>query len=168
MTFPNNSVITASGWNKQNIYLSIYQLSPQPLTLWILDQITKPNKCCLCCSTDRHHIVLCLFSIFLNLVPSAPRQIVRAVNKTSTSILITLYEVPFGQKNGHILSYNVTYTLVNQNVTTTKQIEAPTLQVNLTGLRANTNYSITVVTSTIKGHGPASPAIYVSTQKEGE
>ena len=24
MTFPNNSVIPASGWNKQNIYLSIY------------------------------------------------------------------------------------------------------------------------------------------------
>ena len=40
-------------------------------------------------------------SIFLNLVPSAPAQIVRAVNKTSTSILITWYEVPFGQKNGH-------------------------------------------------------------------
>ena len=25
MTFPNNSVIAASGWTKQNIYLSIYQ-----------------------------------------------------------------------------------------------------------------------------------------------
>ena len=25
MTFPNNSVIAASGWNKQNIYLSMYQ-----------------------------------------------------------------------------------------------------------------------------------------------
>ena len=24
MTFPNNSVIAASGWNKQNIYLSIH------------------------------------------------------------------------------------------------------------------------------------------------
>ena len=72
-------------------------------------------------------------SIFLNLVPSAPAQIVRAVNKTSTSILITWYEVPFGQKNGHIINYNVTYTMVNQNVTTTKQIEAPTLQVNLAG-----------------------------------
>ena len=151
-----------------SLFASPSQLSPQPLTLWILDQITKPNKCCSCCSTDRHHIVLCLFSIFRNLVPSAPPQIVRAVNKTSTSILITWYEVPFGQKNGHILSYNVTYTMVNQNVTTTKQIEAPTLQVNLTGLRANTNYSITVMASTIKGHGPASPAIYVNTQMEGE
>ena len=57
--------------------------------------------------------------------------------------------------------------MVNQNVTTTKQIEAPTLQVNLTGLRANTNYSITVMASTIKGNGPASPAIYVNTQMEG-
>ena len=151
-----------------SFFASPSQLSPQPLTLWILDQITKPNKCCSCCSTDRHHIVLCLFSIFRNLVPSAPPQIVRAVNKTSTSILIRWCEVPFGQKNGHILSYNVTYTMVNQNVTTTKQIEAPTLQVNLTGLRANTNYSITVMASTIKGHGPASPAIYVHTQMEGE
>ena len=26
MTFPNNSVIAASGWNKQNIYLSIQKL----------------------------------------------------------------------------------------------------------------------------------------------
>ena len=109
-----------------------------------------------------------LISILLNLVPSAPPQIVRAMNKTSTSILIMWYEVPFGQKNGYILSYNVTYTMMNQNVTTTKQIEPPTLQVNLTELRANTNYSITVMASTIKGHGPASPAIYVSTQKEGE
>ena len=58
--------------------------------------------------------------------------------------------------------------MVNQNVTTTKQIEAPTLQVNVTGLRADTNYSITVMASTIKGHGPASPAIYVHTQMEGE
>ena len=78
------------------------------------------------------------------------------------------YEVPFGQKNGYILSYNVTYTMMNQNVKTTKQIEPPTLPVNLTELRANTNYSITVMASTIKGHGPASPAIYISTQKEGE
>ena len=109
-----------------------------------------------------------LISILLNLVPSAPPQIVRAMNKTSTSILIMWYEVPFGQKNGYILSYNVTYTMMNQNVTTTKQIEPPTLQVNLTELRANTNYSITVMASTIKGHGPASPAIYVSTQKEGD
>ena len=29
MTFPNNSVIAASGWNKQNIYLSInYETNP--------------------------------------------------------------------------------------------------------------------------------------------
>ena len=58
--------------------------------------------------------------------------------------------------------------MMNQNITAAKEIQVPTLQVNLTGLRANTNLSITVMASTIKGHGPASPAIYVNTQKEGE
>ena len=104
----------------------------------------------------------------LDLVPTAAPQNVRAVNKTSSRILIMWCEVPSDQKNGHILSYSVTYTTMNQNVTTTKQIEAPTLQMNLTGLRANTNYSITVKASTIKGYGPASALIYVNTQKKGE
>lgn len=58
--------------------------------------------------------------------------------------------------------------MMNQNITAAKQIQVQTLHMNLTGLRANTNYSITVMAFTIKGHAPASPASYVNTQKEGE
>ena len=54
--------------------------------------------------------------------------------------------------------------MINQNVTATKQVEAPALELKLTGLKAKTNYSITVMASTIKGHGPTSPAIYVVTE----
>ena len=55
--------------------------------------------------------------------------------------------------------------MMNQNVTATKQVEAPALELKLTGLKAKTNYSITVMASTIKGHGPTSPAIYVVTEE---
>ena len=98
------------------------------------------------------------------LVPGAPPQNVQAANKTSSSILVTWYQVPTNQQNGDILSYHVTYTMMNQNVTVTKQAEAPALKLKLTGLKAKTNYSITVMASTIEGHGPISPAIYVVTE----
>ena len=99
------------------------------------------------------------------LVPGAPPQNVQAVNKTSSSILVTWYQVPTNQQNGDILSYHVIYTMMNQNVTATKQVEAPALELKLTGLKAKTNYSITVMASTIKGHGPTSPAINVVTEE---
>ena len=102
------------------------------------------------------------------LVPSAPPQEVRAINKTTNSILITWYEVPVNQQNGRILSYNVTYTMIKQKITETKQVEVPKIYLNLTGVQANTNYSITVMASTIKGHGPASQAVYVITGQHGK
>ena len=78
--------------------------------------------------------------------------------------MVTWYKVPTNQQNGDILSYHVIYAMMNENVTATKQVEAPALKLKLTGLKAETNYSITVMASTIKGHGPTSPAIYVVTE----
>ena len=100
-------------------------------------------------------------------MPSAPPQKVQAANKTTNSILITWCEVPANEQNGNILSYNVTYTMIKQNITETIKVEATKFSLNLTGLQANTNYSITVMASTIKGHGPASQAIYVIAEQDG-
>ena len=41
MTFPNNSVIAASGWNKQNIYLSIYHLTYAKLLAIVMHENMK-------------------------------------------------------------------------------------------------------------------------------
>ena len=100
------------------------------------------------------------------LVPHGHPQNVTAVNKTSTSILITWDEVPRGERKGHIEKYKVNYTSARNNVTKSKEVRAQSLEI--VNLQANTNYTITVSASTVKGYGPASQPIVVATDQDSK
>ncbi|XP_078366482.1 neogenin-like isoform X2 [Oculina patagonica] len=96
--------------------------------------------------------------------PSAPPQIVRAVNKTINSIGVTWDEVPESHRNGDILRYTVSYHLVIPgDYIKEKSFDVPTRFANLENLSSNTNYSITVLASNQHGNGPPSVPTFVTT-----
>ena len=71
--------------------------------------------------------------------------------------------VPPPDQNGIILSYTVTYQALPDGSPWTKVVNIPTTEAKLTGLNPNTNYSITVFASTVKGDGSVSTPIVVLT-----
>ena len=61
------------------------------------------------------------------------------------------------------MSYTVTYKALPNGSPQNKVVSAPTTEATLTGLEKNTNYSITVFASSVKGDGNISAPIYVMT-----
>ena len=102
------------------------------------------------------------------LEPSAPPANVKGNNSSSTSILVQWDEVPENDKNGIIKGYNITYKDWRTGVEKTQSVVAPTRQVDLTGLNKFTNYNISVLAFTVKGGGPPSSAITVSTEEDSK
>ena len=100
--------------------------------------------------------------------PDGAPQNLTAVNKTSTSILVTWDEVPNDRRHGPILKYEVDYTSTASYVTNSKEVQAPTQYLEIDGLEQNTNYTITVMASTSKGYGPASEPIFVDTDQDSK
>ncbi|XP_068728189.1 receptor-type tyrosine-protein phosphatase epsilon-like [Montipora capricornis] len=102
-------------------------------------------------------------------VPSAPPDGLKAVNTTSTSILVQWGDVPDSDKNGNITSYTVRYQAVTKRITNatvnTTTVEAPAMLANLTDLIINVKYNISVLASTVKGDGPYSSGIEVTTNQ---
>lgn len=111
-----------------------------------------------------------LYSLFLVFTsePSAPPLNVRGHNISSTSILVVWGEVPTAYRNGIITSYNITYYSQTENHSNSTRVDHPVRQVTLPGLKEFVNYSITVLASTVKGNGPKSDPIIVSTGEDGE
>ena len=109
-----------------------------------------------------------MLKLFLQYIldPDGAPQNLTAVNKTSTSILVTWDEVPNDRRHGPILKYEVDYTSTASYVTNSKEVQAPTQYLEIDGLEQNTNYTITVMASTSKGYGPASEPIHVTTDKD--
>ena len=74
------------------------------------------------------------------------------------------------QRNGIITKYTITYRSLtenhNGNVTVTGN--PPTLTGEITGLRKYVEYNITVFASTVKGEGPHSTAIVVTTDQDSK
>ena len=102
------------------------------------------------------------------LEPSAPPANVKGINSSSTSILVQWDELPENDRNGIIKGYNVTYKNLTSEVEKTQTVDAPTRQVNLTGLNEFTKYDITVSAFTVKGGGPPSSAITVTTDEDSK
>jgi len=98
-----------------------------------------------------------------NSEPHAPPNDVRGHSTSFTSIFVQWDTVPAADPNGAILSYTVTYKALPDGSPQTKVVSAPTTEVTLTGLKNNTNYSITVSASSVKGDGNISAPIYVMT-----
>lgn len=101
------------------------------------------------------------------LEPVAPPANVTLFNKTSTSILVTWDEVPYGKRKGQILQYKVIYKAENEN---SKSIEVnrSTHALKIINLKQNTKYNITVSAATVKGYGPSSEPISIFTGQDSE
>ena len=102
------------------------------------------------------------------LEPSTPPANVKGNNSSSTSILVQWDEVPEKDKNGIIKGYKITYKDWRSGVEKTQTVDAPTRQVDLTGLNEFTKYNISVVAFTVKGDGPQSSTITVSTDEDSK
>ena len=102
------------------------------------------------------------------LEPSAPPANVKGENSSSTSILVQWDEVPENDKNGIIKGYNITYKDWRTGVEKTQTVDAPTKQVELEGLNEFTKYNISVLAFTLKGDGPPSSTITVTTDEDSK
>ena len=103
-----------------------------------------------------------------SLEPSAPPANVKGDNSSSTSILVQWDEVPENDKNGIIKGYNITYKDWRTGVEKTHIVDAPTRQVELTGLNEFTKYNISVLAFTVKRGGPPSSTITVTTDEDSK
>ena len=92
----------------------------------------------------------------------------RGHNTSSTGIFVTWDGVPAADKNGIITSYNITYHSLTENHSNSTTVDYPYRQVTLMGLREFVNYSITVFASTMKGNGPESDPVIISTGEDSE
>ena len=112
------------------------------------------------------------YFIFINLPyflePSLPPANAKGDNSSSTSILVQWDEVPENDKNGIIKGYNVTYKDWRTGVEKTQTVNASASQVELTGLNKFTKYNISVLAFTVKGDGPLSSTITVSTDEDSK
>ena len=103
-----------------------------------------------------------------SLEPSAPPANVKGNNSSSTSILVQWDEVPENDKNGIIKGYNITYKDWRSGVEKTQTVDSPNREVELEGLKEFTKYNISVLAFTVKGDGPLSSTITVTTDEDSK
>ena len=89
-------------------------------------------------------------------------------DSSSTSILVTWNEVPADDRNGIITSYNITYKSQTENDNGNVQVNGSVLQTELTNLKEYVKYNITVLATTVKGDGPVSDPIVVTTDQDSK
>ena len=100
--------------------------------------------------------------------PTAAPENVTGHNSSSTSILVIWDDVPAADRNGIILTYTITYESLTENNNGNVTVNYPDNQRNLTGLREYVNYNIKMFASTVKGDGPASNHIIVTTDQDSK
>ena len=104
--------------------------------------------------------------IFNSVEPSASPEGVTGHNSSSTSILVQWNDVKQDEQNGNITGYKVMYKALPSGSDETETVNAPTKQLNISGLNEFTDYSIRVLAFTVKGDGPLSSAITVRTDED--
>ena len=101
-------------------------------------------------------------------VPEAPPQNVSGYNISKSEILVSWKPVPKDKVNGIVIAYNVTYSKIGGGPHSGCKIFNGSRSYGvIDGLLPFTVYSLNVSASTVKGQGPASPAITVKTEEEG-
>ena len=117
-------------------------------------------------------IIMCLkfmCGAILYTAPSAPPVNVTAVALSSTQISVWWIEIPFGERNGDIIHYEVQYLpldmfeggIANGTYTTV------TASVVLEGLEEYVTYSISVRAHNRAGAGPFSDPLILETLEDG-
>ena len=104
-------------------------------------------------------------------MPGAAPENLTGQYESSKSILVMWDEVPIDQQHGTILSYTVFYKKSNKGEEKSVKVSSPVppaRQVVLTELTEFTYYSIQVLAATIKGDGPRSDPIRVSTDEDSK
>ena len=100
--------------------------------------------------------------------PTAAPENVTGHNTSSTNISVSWGEVPAADRNGIILSYTVTYQSQTQNDSGSEKVFYPNRSLDLSGLKKFVKYNITVFATTVKGDGPTSGVIVVSTDQDSK
>ena len=100
--------------------------------------------------------------------PDGAPQNVRGQNSSSTSILVMWDEVLAYQQNGIITGYTISYQSQTENDNGNVQVNASVRQMELTNLKEYVNYKITVFASTVRGNGPSSHPIDVTTDQDSK
>ncbi|XP_073259128.1 receptor-type tyrosine-protein phosphatase delta-like [Porites lutea] len=96
----------------------------------------------------------------------------RPVDTSFSSILVAWNEVLSAAQNGIILTYTVRFQAIESagvNSSTsinTTTVDSRLLQANLTNLKNDTKYNISILASTIKGNGPYSDPIFVTSNQK--
>ena len=100
-------------------------------------------------------------------MPAAPPQNVSGFNISKHDIRVFWEEVPSRDVNGILLGYRVIFNETS-DVVFSESVEVRRMNVTLGFLRPYTFYSIQVLAYTIKGDGPKSHPIMISTEEEGK
>ena len=77
-------------------------------------------------------------------------------------------EVQDAEQNGIITVYTINYQSQTENDNGSVQVNGSVRQTELTNLKEYVNYNITVFASTVKGDGPASVPIVVTTDQDSK
>ena len=91
-----------------------------------------------------------------------------------SSILVAWNEVLSADQNGIILTYTVRFQAIESggvNSSTsinTTTVDSRLLQANLTNLKNDTKYNISILASTIKGNGPYSDPISITSNQKSK
>lgn len=103
-------------------------------------------------------------------MPSVAPENVTALSTTSTSIYLTWDAVPSSQRSGKILGYKVSFTLQSKidERKLTEEVSVTMAYVNLTGLRKNRKFNITVSAFNECGDGPRSVNLFARTDEDSK
>lgn len=109
-----------------------------------------------------------IFLLIFVSVPEAPPQNISGYNISKSEILVSWKPVPKDKVNGIVIAYNVTYSKIGGGPHSGCKIFNGSRSYGvIDGLLPFTVYSLNVSASTVRGQGPASPAITVKTEEEG-
>ena len=117
--------------------------------------------------TINHHSKSTCSKLFLSEPDGAPQN-VRGQKSSSRTILVMWTEVPAAEQNGIITGYTITYKSQTENDNGNVAVNGSVYKMELTSLKENVNYNITVFASTVKGDGPASDNIVVRTDQDSK
>ena len=77
-------------------------------------------------------------------------------------------EVPADQQNGIVTGYTISYQSQTENDNGNVQVNASVCQMELINLKEYISYNITVFASTVRGNGPPSHPIVVTTDQDSK
>ena len=117
------------------------------------------------------YVILCMYAMFLSVVPSSPPNNVTATVLSPTEILVTWDVVPLIDQNGIITLYEVLYVPLetfNETIQAiTREVNGTEMSITLTDVQEFVNYTISVRAYTIMGEGPYSEEVMVTTLEDG-